>query len=194
VTRPEPYPVLAATTSGGHPLRLRPPDVADVDEIVLACTDPDTRAWTMIPLDFDHVRARGFVANARSWWERDEGVRWVIADGDDRCVGLFDLRVLPGDPRAAEVFFISSPRSRGKGYLSAALRAVAVWAVAERGLARVEWRALVGNDGSRRVAERAGFHFEGISRQSCDQRGTRYDAWVASLIAADLPGTTPEPS
>ena len=180
------HPVLHATTSRGRKLTLRPPEGKDAEAIVAACTDPQTRAWTIIPLDFDLERAAGFVANASGWWQRGEGARWVIADREDACVGLLDLRLVPQDPETADVFFISSPHARGMGYLSAALRAAAVWAIEERGVVRVEWRALVGNEGSRRVAERAGFQHEGTSRLSCNQRGVRHDAWVAALVKDDL--------
>jgi RimJ/RimL family protein N-acetyltransferase len=180
------YPTLTATTTSGLPLTLRAPASRDIEAIHLTCTDPDARAWTLIPLDFDLRRAAGFVARATGWWERGVGVRWVIADGQDACVGLLDLHFNPDDPEVGEVFFIASPNARGKGYMSAALRAAAIWAIREHGLVRVEWQALVGNDGSRRVADRAGFRPEGIRRMACNQRGVRYDAWVASLVRDDL--------
>jgi len=181
-----PHPVLRAVTDRGAPLTLRPPAPGDAQAIVAAFTDSETRAWTVIPLDFDLDRAASFIVNAPGWWQRGEGARWVIADADDAFVGQLDLRVYAGDPEAAEVFFVAAPHARGRGYLSAALRAAAVWGIRQRGLKRIEWRALVGNHGSRRVAEKAGFQSEGVQRQFCNQRGVRHDAWVASLIVADL--------
>jgi RimJ/RimL family protein N-acetyltransferase len=186
VTEEAPHPVLRTSTSAGAQLTLRPPEPRDAEAILVACTDPETRAWTLVPLDFDLARAIAFVAGARGWWERGEGARWVVADAADDCVGLLDLRVSPHDPQVGDVFFITVPHARGKGYMTAALRAAAVWALQEHDLVRVEWRALVGNEGSRRVAERAGFRPEGISRRFSNQRGTRTDAWVASLIREDL--------
>jgi RimJ/RimL family protein N-acetyltransferase len=180
------HPVLTATTARGEPITLRCAQSADVDAILAACTDEETRRWTLIPLDFDLGRAESFVANAGGLWERGEGVRWVVADSADACVGLFDLHFHPQDPGAAEVFFIAAPAARGGGYMSAALRAVAVWAITEREVARVEWQALVGNEGSLRVAERAGFQFEGVLRLRCDQRGTRHHSWVSSMTRDDL--------
>ncbi|MDQ1625080.1 MAG: hypothetical protein QOJ49_578, partial [Actinomycetota bacterium] len=54
------------------------------------------------------------------------------------------------------------------------------------GLGRVEWLAHVGNDASRRVAEKVGFVYEGMQRAKCHQRGVRYDAWVAGLLPGEL--------
>jgi RimJ/RimL family protein N-acetyltransferase len=180
------HPVLTGTTGGGEIVTLRPPHHGDIDAVVSAFTDPDTLRWTLIPYDFDAVRAEGFVANAGGMWDRGEGARWVVADSDDTCVALFDLHTSAIDPEAAEVFFVGVPASRGKGYVSTALRVVAEWAINERGIARVEWQAIVGNDASKRVATKAGFVFEGILRLRCNQRGTRHDSWVASLTRDDI--------
>ena len=38
------------------------------------------------------------------------------------------------------------------------------WGFRERGLQRIEWLAFVGNEASRRVAEKAGFRSEGTCR------------------------------
>ena len=68
---------------------------------------------------------------------------------------------------------------------SSAARTVCDWAFDSLGLTRVIWRAQVGNDASRRVAEKVGFTFEGTQRLGLDYRGTRLDAWIASLLAGD---------
>jgi RimJ/RimL family protein N-acetyltransferase len=64
-------------------------------------------------------------------------------------------------------------------------RALAGWGFRELGLTRIQWRAEVGNDASRRIAEKAGFTMEGLVRQGYDDRGRRHDCWIGSLPAAD---------
>ena len=169
----------------GETVRLRLPEPRDIPAVMAAANDPETQRWTPMP-EFDAERAAKYVANSGGRWERGEGTRWVVADGDDECVGLLDLSFHPGDPGAGEVFFATAPAARGKGYMTAALRLAAQWALREHGLARLEWQALVGNTGSRRVAEKAGFQYEGLMRQRCLQRGERYDSWVASMLRDDL--------
>lgn len=56
----------------------------------------------------------------------------------------------------------------------------------EVGLSRVDWRAFVGNEGSRRVVERCGFTVEGTLRSASCHRGTRRDEWVGGVLAAEL--------
>jgi RimJ/RimL family protein N-acetyltransferase len=40
----------------------------------------------------------------------------------------------------------------------------------------------VGNDASRRVAERAGFTMERLLRQSPEEDGRRFDCWAGSML------------
>ncbi|GHJ45757.1 acetyltransferase [Catellatospora sp. TT07R-123] len=181
-----PQPVLNATTSHGEHLTLRPAEARDADAIQKACSDPETVRWTTVPLGYDAEMAAGFVTEyAPGWWQRRQGACWVVADAEGSYVGQLDLRV-GKDPEVADVGFITAPYARGRGYMPAALRAAAEYGLRELGLARVEWKAHVGNDGSRRVAEKAGFVFEGVQRGGCAHRGERRDCWIAALIQEDL--------
>ncbi|WP_155369670.1 GNAT family N-acetyltransferase [Catellatospora vulcania] len=182
----DPQPVLRTVTDKGAALTLRPAQLADTSGVLAACLDPETLRWTTVPLGYDHEKAVGFVTDyAPGWWQRRQGAAFVLADADDAYVGQIDLRV-SGDPEVADVGFLTAPHARGHGYMSAALRAVAEWGIRELGLARVEWKAYVGNDGSRRVAEKAGFRYEGVQRNGCAHRGERRDAWVAAVVREDL--------
>ena len=57
----------------------------------------------------------------------------------------------------------------------------------ELGLAVVTWYAVVGNEASRRVAEKAGYTIEGTLRRGAKHRGVLVDTWVGSILAEDLP-------
>lgn len=69
---------------------------------------------------------------------------------------------------------------------TAAVVAVCRWVFDIRNLALVEWRAQVGNEASRRVAEKVGFSMEGVLRQRLVHRGCRVDAWVGSLLPGEI--------
>ena len=60
-----------------------------------------------------------------------------------------------------EVGFWMAPWARGRGIMTDAVRLVCRWGFADLGLGRIEWWANVGNDASRRVAEKVGFTMEG---------------------------------
>jgi RimJ/RimL family protein N-acetyltransferase len=134
----------------------------------------------------DHVPAE---------WARGHGASFAIADADDAYVGAVDLRLTDPDGTEAEIGFLMAPWARGHGYATAAVRTVCAWGFDALGVERIVWMAYLGNDASRRVAEKAGFTIEGVGRAVCVQRGQRLDAWVGSLLCADpRPNVTPRAS
>ncbi|RIV34640.1 N-acetyltransferase [Micromonospora radicis] len=182
-----PQPTLFAS-AGAHELRLRPMEEGDLDAVVIACQDPDTQRWTTLPQEYDRPAAESFLSHCRDTWAGGTAACFVIADRQDRYAGSIDLRLSATDPLLADVGFLTAPHARGRGYQPAALLALCAWGFAALGLARIEWRANVGNVASRRVAEKAGFTVEGVARNALNHRGTRVDAWVGALLAEDLTG------
>lgn len=182
-----PHPDLFATV-GAVELRLRAMDERDLDALVVTCQDPETVRWTSVPDPYRRSDAESYLAYHRSTWADGRAACFTVADPDDAYVANVDLRISPVDPALADVGFLTAPHARGRGYLPAALAAVATWGFTTLGLARVEWRANVGNTASRRAAEKAGFRMEGISRAAITHRDTRADAWVGALLAADQTG------
>jgi len=186
-----PQPVLETATDRGEKIMLRLAEMRDVDAILVTATDPETLMWVTLPLDYDRDRAIGYVEGyAPGWWERGDGAAWVVADGEGNYAGQLDLRIDARDRQVADVGFMTSPHARGRGYMTAALRAAVEFGFGELGLERIEWRAHVGNTGSKRVAEKAGFVHEGILRKGCAQRGERHDCWLAAIIRSDVPTGT----
>jgi RimJ/RimL family protein N-acetyltransferase len=158
----------------------------DLDDLVATFRDPDTVRWTSIPLDYQPVQGLDFIRNRLDGWLRGTAVGFAFADAEDRFAGTVDLRVSPLDPVTAEVGYSAAPWARGKGYTTEAVRAICGYGFERLALGRIVWRAHVGNDASRRVAEKVGFVIEGVQRDSCEQRGRRLDGWVATLLPGDL--------
>jgi RimJ/RimL family protein N-acetyltransferase len=179
----------AAVFSGTQPVlpagvvTLRRPDHRDLDDCVAACRDPDSVRYTTVPNPYGLQDARFFVdTHTGRQWASGEGVVYAIADDADTFAGSMELRISSADPLVGDVGFLVAPQARGRGYASAALAALCGWGFTALGLARIEWRAYVGNDASRRVAEKAGFVFEGTARRAVSHRGQRVDAWVGALV------------
>ncbi|MEH0974894.1 GNAT family N-acetyltransferase [Micromonospora sp. CPCC 205546] len=180
-----PQPVLFAT-AGATELRLRPMEERDLDAIADTCRDRETVRWTSVPDPYERADAESYLDYTRDTWAGGSSACFVVADAEDRYVGTIDLRLSAADPLMADVGFMAAPRARGHGYLPAALTALGAWGFTTLGLARIEWRANVGNTASRRVAEKAGFTVEGTARGGLTHRGERVDAWVGALLAEDL--------
>ncbi|GGM20544.1 hypothetical protein GCM10011608_01390 [Micromonospora sonchi] len=185
-----PQPTIFAN-AGERELRLRPLEERDLDAVIATCQDPETLRWTTVPERYDRSAAESFLTFCQDNWAGGTTASYVIADGQDGYVGSIDLRLSPTDPLLADVGFMTAPTARGRGYQPAALAALATWGFATLGLARIEWRANVGNVASRRVAEKAGFTMEGTARSALNHRGDRVDAWVGALLAEDLTSEVP---
>ncbi|WP_033339698.1 GNAT family N-acetyltransferase [Catenuloplanes japonicus] len=181
-----PRPVL--TGPGG--VRLRAAEERDLPAIVETCRDPVTLRWTTVPENYTLADAAGFSLGYQpTQWAAGTAAMFVIADPDDNYAGSMDLRLSrPGDPLFADVGYSAAPHARGKGYTTAALRTVCEWGFEALDLERIEWLAHVGNDASRRVAEKAGFVIEGVRRAGLPHRGERRDVWAAGLVPDDLRG------
>jgi RimJ/RimL family protein N-acetyltransferase len=167
-------------------IRLRSPRPQDVPDIVEACQDPEQVRWTTIPQPYGTAEAEYFLQLVEQGWESGRSAIFFISTSEhgDRYCGAIDLR--PDTEGGAEVGFAVAPWARGSGVCTSALRLVCRWGFGTLGLGRVEWLAHVGNDASRRVAEKVGFQYEGVLRSKCAQRGQRFDAWCAGLLPGEL--------
>jgi RimJ/RimL family protein N-acetyltransferase len=166
--------------------QLRPLGEDDLDAIIEGCQDPESIRWTTVPAPYNRSDAEFFVRDhAPATWARGHGAIFAIRDGRDAWAGSMALSIDSGDPGTGEVGYLVAPWARGRGYATRALRALTGWGFDALGLQRIVWRAYLGNDASRRVAEKAGFTIEGIQRSGCVQRGERRDAWVGAKLAID---------
>ena len=178
---PQPRLELSA---GGQLAALRAPEQRDIAGIVTACQDPESARWTTVPSPYTAADAEFFVNGyAPDKWLRGEGAVFAIADHDDAYAGSMDLRLV--GPRTGDVGYLVAPWARGRGYASAALRAICAWGFDTFGLHRIEWQAYLGNDASRRTAEKAGFSVEGVARAGCLHRDEYLDAWTGAKLSTD---------
>jgi RimJ/RimL family protein N-acetyltransferase len=167
-------------------VRLRSPSASDLDDLVAACRDTEAVRWTSVPQPYGPAEAEAFLRIVEEGWTSGRTAIFFIstAEHGDRYCGAIDLR-LDGEG-GGEVGFVVAPWARSRGVCTAALRLVCRWGFDSLGLGRIEWLAHVGNEPSRRVAEKAGFRYEGVQRAKCLQRGVRHDAWVAGLLPGEL--------
>jgi RimJ/RimL family protein N-acetyltransferase len=166
-------------------LELSLPIEADVDAIFEACQDPSIARYTTVPSPYERHHAEDFVVRAARNWRSDIEQTWAIRDGEALAgmVGLY--RHGAGN---AELGYWIAPAFRERGFGTEASRAVIDWGFSPEGLGlhRIEWRAVVGNVGSARIARSLGFHYEGTLRQVLRSgSGIRDDGWVAGLLVTD---------
>jgi RimJ/RimL family protein N-acetyltransferase len=165
---------------------LRPHIEDDIDPATAACQDPEAVRWTTIPPGYTREQAELFIReHAGTTWLQGEKAVFAIADQTGAYCGGIDLRISPDDRSVGEVGIQVAPWARRRGLAGAATRTLCAWGFDALGLSRIVYRAHVGNDASRAVAESAGFAYEGVQRAGCVQRGERRDAWVLSMLETD---------
>jgi ribosomal-protein-alanine N-acetyltransferase len=185
VLRVRPFPDLTVATPRLLIRPLAPDDAAAVDEIF---ADRQTRRWLALPPESSPV-------DGASWCTTLAGERQASGDGahhgvvrreDNRLVGCLWAKHTDWAARSTDVSFAVSPASRGFGIAAEALDAVCVTLILEHGMQRVELRVVPGNTAARRVAEKAGFVYEGLLRNAGHVQSGRVDLEMWSLVAADL--------
>ncbi|MFT4294595.1 MAG: GNAT family protein [Micropruina sp.] len=83
----------------------------------------------------------------------------------------------------ASIGYWLGPRGRGRGLVTRSVKLLSGWAFAELGLKRIELTCGPDNTASQRVAQRCGFHREGLLRSHLAFKNGRRDTVVFSLLA-----------
>ncbi|MDQ1673714.1 MAG: hypothetical protein QOC98_2276 [Frankiaceae bacterium] len=196
----------AEITAGS--LHLRVPQLAEVEQIAAACTDPEIARWTRVPSPYGRQDAVAFVHRSLEDWHADRAATFAVLDattagllGSVRLV--FDPLTsepltsnppasgprydpdVPGGPTAS-VGYWTAPQARGAGVGRRAVASLCRWGFGFLALERISWTAAVGNDASRRLAEAVGFTVEGVARRGLVLHGRRIDAWTGSLLPGEV--------
>jgi RimJ/RimL family protein N-acetyltransferase len=166
--------------------RLRLRTDADNPAIVDACRDPDIQRWTRVPDHYDETTAAEWAAESLRQREAGTGLHLVIADAaSDRLLGSIGMHMNRGDGRA-DIGYWLVPQARGRGVITSAVRLFSRWIFDSLPVERIEITIQPANSGSRAVAERAGYTFEGVLRSHTVIKGTRRDMAMYSLLRSEL--------
>jgi RimJ/RimL family protein N-acetyltransferase len=166
-------------------LVLDQPTDGDVDAIYEACQDPDIQRYTRVPSPYTRADAEKFITAVAEQWAGELHRTWVIREGAT-LVGTIGFYRLDGQGNG-EIGFWVAPDRRGDGRLREAANTVIDWGFSSEGgdLTRIEWRAVVGNVASAKVAQTLGFRYEGTLRQALVSSHGRDDGWLAALLTTD---------
>ncbi|MCI7551689.1 MAG: GNAT family N-acetyltransferase [Actinomycetaceae bacterium] len=165
---------------------LRPLTMADAPEIARICQDPLIQKWTTIPSPYSIDDAETYVTLSHRWWDHDQPT-WLI-DVDGAIAGTISFNTPLAKGKRTEIGFWANPEHRGKGYMTDAVRGVCHWAF-RYGVGAIGWAAEIHdgnlNHGSIRVAQKAGFVYDGRRRLALHNKGELVDAIYATLAPSD---------
>ncbi|MEV7773594.1 GNAT family N-acetyltransferase [Kitasatospora sp. NPDC086791] len=162
-----------------------------VPALVAAATDPDIAHWN--PLNStDPATAEAYLDRCDAHWADGTMAAFAVTDAaDGALLGNAFLRWSNQADGIAMVGYWLLAAARGRGLATRAADAVTRWAVETADARRIELFHALGNDRSCRVAERAGFPYEGTLRASWRFEGRDYqDEHLHARLATD---PDPEP-
>ena len=152
-------PVLPAPVLVTARLRLRAPQREDASVISALANDRRIAENTArIPHPYTLADADGFL---RYLEESESETAFAITLADDVLIGICGLRMKPR--KAPEIGYWLGAPYLGHGYATEAARAVIDHAFEDLGLERLESGARVSNPASRRVLEKCGFQWSGVT-------------------------------
>lgn len=117
--------------------------------------------------------------------DRGDGLNLAVATDAGDFVGCVSLKKTNWRTAVTEIGYWTAPRMRSAGYTTTATAFLARWALAN-GMERVELTAAAGNLASQRVAEKAGFSFEGVMRNAGIVHDGRVDLRLYALTPERL--------
>jgi RimJ/RimL family protein N-acetyltransferase len=166
---------------------LRPWTDQDVAVVTAAVQDPLIAKHTRVLENQTEEQTRAFFRTQEPARRAGESIAFAI---EEVATGLFagtvGLLRFSWEEHRGEVGYWLAPEGRGRGLATRAVRLVAPWAIGELGLGRLALHTDIDNEGSQRVAERAGFTREGVLRAFEERKGERYDMVIFSLLPTDL--------
>ncbi|MEU1278292.1 GNAT family N-acetyltransferase [Streptomyces sp. NPDC005805] len=185
---------MEPTTLTTERLLLRTFTAGDTEAVFRSCQDPDIQRWTTVPSPYEWHHAAEYTERmVPDGWRNSTMCTFAVLtrDGGSLAASVsVTLRTFSG---TWEIGFWTGKEHRGQGIMTEALAAVSHWAFVRLGATRLEWRAEVGNAGSRAVAEKAGFRMEGSLRAALLNKDTLRDVWIGSLLPSDLDLTSTHP-
>lgn len=179
------FPSLTVSTPR---VLVRPVEVADAKDVTEVFIDKQTQRWLPFPREFGQIEGLAWCTeSAQERRDSGNGDHYaVVRREDDRLVGCLWTKRTDWVARVTEVSYAITPDTRGFGVAAEAVDALAIALLLEHGFQRVELRVAPGNTASRRVAEKAGFTYEGLLRNAGHVHSGRVDLEVWSLVKADL--------
>lgn len=160
---------------------------ADIDAVAEACRDPDIARFTTIPSPYRSRHAREWLIQTRGGLESGTDLHTLIVDqASDELLGSAGISGLDAATGRCAFGYWVRADARGRGVATRGLRLLSRFAFDELGVQRIEVWIDPENTASLRLAERVGFHREGLLRSFMPINGVRRDMLMYSL----LPGET----
>lgn len=179
------FPSLTVATPR---LDVRPLTLADAKEVSEIFSDRLTQRWLPFPAELGTIDGAAWCGEmAEERRALGQGDHYgIVRREDDRLIGCLWTKRTDWPARLTEVSFAVAAQARGYGVAAEAVDALSIELIMRHDFHRIEMRVAPGNTASRRVAEKAGFVYEGLLRNAGYVHSGRVDLEMWSLVAADV--------
>jgi RimJ/RimL family protein N-acetyltransferase len=180
------HPLTPVVLDAGEVL-LRPWRESDLDAVWSAFQDADITLWNGggVSSRADALALLG----RRLDWSAGDHASWAVVDPEtDELLASVSLHSIDRQQGDAEIGYWTAPAARGRGVAARAVDAACRWAFDTLPIDRIELCHAVENRASARVAEKAGFTYEGHLRRSYRYGdGRKHDELLWARLADDPP-------
>ncbi|HEY6479347.1 MAG TPA: GNAT family N-acetyltransferase [Streptosporangiaceae bacterium] len=163
-------------------LVLRPWADGDAAALAAAFTDPEIQHWHARTVE-SLAEAGELISRYQRAWRSETGAHWAITGPE--VIGRVALRSVDLEEGRAEIAYWVTPAARGRGAAPRSAVALSGWALGELGLHRIELEHSVANTASCRVAQKAGFAYEGTRRSAVLHGDGWHDMHLHARIRGD---------
>jgi RimJ/RimL family protein N-acetyltransferase len=161
----------------------------DIPTIVSACNDPKITRWLGLPSPYTQQHAGQFLDQQVVEAERGDLLNFAIrlAPTGGKLVGSIGANFARARPGECEVGYWVARPARGRGLARRAIVLLAGYLFSTCALRRIELLIEPDNLASRRAAQGAGAHFEGVRRAGMRRGdGEVSDVAIYAFVPADL--------
>ena len=163
---------------------LRPFRSSDAASVAASCRDPEIPRFTLMPAGLTEQAAGEWIERRNQLQDRGLFPLAITVDGNDECVGQMGVYI-DAQNRRAETFYWIDRTQRRRGITTEALKLIGDWVFTNHDVVRLQLITHPENDGSQRVAARAGYQREGILRAWEPIQDTQPDVVMWSRLATD---------
>jgi RimJ/RimL family protein N-acetyltransferase len=177
-------------------LTLRPWTEGDADALLIAFADPAIQRWHGRTVE-SRQEALDIIVRYNRDWRTETAAHWAITTHGaglygtgsygvgPEVLGRVALRLIDLDEGTAEIAYWVMPGARGRGTAVRAAVALGQWALDDLGLHRLDLQHSVVNTASCRVADKAGYVYEGTKRSSCLHTDGWHDMHMHARVRGD---------
>lgn len=175
----------------GPHVYLRTVRAADLDQLYLHICDVEARG-PYFPIFFDSESGFRQKFEKDGFLEPDDGTL-LICDHDDRLLGImYFFKATPYFDGFEIGYRLFDIQDSGRGFMTEALMLCTFLLFVWKKINRLELKIFLENIGSKRVAQKCGFQYEGLLR-GCDfHRGEFRDMESYSILRSEAPRTLDE--